>query len=235
MRRVMQLERWQEQFNELAADPQPLGPNCPRRGWEALDTVNLQVEFRCRVRCLQAVPSFLRGQFRMALVTSLEAMRAAYHSGDHTKKCRSWKLFRLTFRMLLWRQKQRGPTKAELERRVDLFHRQEWTLLLDEARHSSSSLRRKISPLTIEEEGVRRARRAEIFASRRSVEGQTSSLFASESPRHSSDIKRVPRPRTTSSPIVRGHPTGSQWLLPPERFSSRVGRRHQQASEGVVG
>ena len=162
VRRAMQLERRQEQFDELAADPQPLGPFVQGevgRRW----TVDLQAEFRCRVRCLQAVPSFLRGQFRMALVTSLEAMRAAYHSGDHTKKCRSWKLFRLTSRMLLWRQKQRGPTKAELERRVDLFHRQEWTLLLDEARHSSSSLRRKISPLTIEEEGVRRARRAEIL------------------------------------------------------------------------
>ena len=86
VRRAMQLERRQEQFGELAADPQPLGPICPRRGWEALDTVDLQAKFRCRVHCLQAVPSFLRGQFRMALVTSLEAMRAAYHSGDHTKK-----------------------------------------------------------------------------------------------------------------------------------------------------
>ena len=101
MRRVMQLERQQEQFKELAADPQPLGPICPRRGWEALDMVDLQAEFRCRVRCLQAVPSFLREQFRMALVTSFEAMRAAYHRGDHAQKCRSWKLFRLTSRMLL--------------------------------------------------------------------------------------------------------------------------------------
>ena len=66
MRGAMQLERQQEQFNELAADPQPLGPMCPRRGWEALDMVDL-AEFRCRVRCLQAVPSFLREQFRMAL------------------------------------------------------------------------------------------------------------------------------------------------------------------------
>ena len=65
--------------------------------------------------------------------------------------------------MLLWRQKQRGPTKAELERRVDLFHKQEWTLSLDEARHSSSGLRRKTSPLTTDEEGVRRARRAETL------------------------------------------------------------------------
>ena len=90
-------------------------------------------------------------------------MSVSYHRGDHAQKYRSWKLFRLTSRMLLWRQKQRGPTKAELERRVDLFHRQEWTLLLDEARHSSSGLRRKTSPLTTEEEGVRRARQAETL------------------------------------------------------------------------
>ena len=54
--------RKQEQIDELAADPQPLGPMCPRRGWEAMDMVDLQAEFRCRVRCLQAIPSFLRGQ-----------------------------------------------------------------------------------------------------------------------------------------------------------------------------
>ena len=43
----------------------------------------------------------------------------------------------------------------------DLFHRQEWTLLMDEARHSSSGLRRKTSPLTMEEEG-RSAEHAEL-------------------------------------------------------------------------
>ena len=99
VRRAMQSER-QEQFDELAADPQPSGPICPRRGWEVMDMVDLHAEFRCRVRCLQAVPSFLRKQFRMALVTSLEAVRAAYHRGDHAHKCRSWKLFRLTSRMI---------------------------------------------------------------------------------------------------------------------------------------
>ena len=91
----------------------------------------------------------------MALVTNLEAMRAAYRTGDHAQKCRNWKLFRLSSRMILWRQEQRGPTKAELARRVDIFHRQEWLLLLDEARHSSSGLRRKTTRLTIEEEEVR--------------------------------------------------------------------------------
>ena len=93
-------------------------PPCIRRGWEAMETVNLQAEFRCRVRCLQGVPSFLRGQFRSALVVSLEAMRSAYNTGDHAQKCRSWKVFRLTSRMILWCNHQRGPTKAEYKRAV---------------------------------------------------------------------------------------------------------------------
>ena len=63
---AMQLERRQSSMSWR----QSLGPICPPRGWEGLDMVDLQAEFRCRVRCLQTVPSFLRGQFQMALVTS---------------------------------------------------------------------------------------------------------------------------------------------------------------------
>ena len=171
VRRAMQFERQQEPRDELAVDPPPLGPVCSRRGWEAIDMIELQAEFRFRVRCLQAVPNFLREQCRMALVTNLEAMRAAYRTGDHAQKCRSLKLFRLRSRVILWRQEQRGPTKAELARRVDLFHRQERLLLLEEARHSSSGLRRETTQLTIEEEEVRTARRnTRVCAPRRLVE-----------------------------------------------------------------
>ena len=85
VRRAMQFERQQEPRDELAVDPPPLGPVCSRRGWEAIDMIELQADFRCRVRCLQAVPNSLRWQFRMALVTNLEVMRAAYGTGDHAK------------------------------------------------------------------------------------------------------------------------------------------------------
>ena len=121
VRRAMQLER---QRAEFGAEAPEYGPECIRRGWEAMDGVDLQAEFRCRVRCLQGVPSFLRGQFRSALVTSLEAMRSAYGSGDYVLKCRSWKVFRLTSRMLLWRHQHRGPSKAELERRMGAFQQE---------------------------------------------------------------------------------------------------------------
>ena len=66
VRRAMQLER---QPAEFGAEAPEYGPECIRRGWEAMDGVDLQAEFRCWVRCLQGVPSFLRGQFRTALVT----------------------------------------------------------------------------------------------------------------------------------------------------------------------
>ena len=160
VRRAMQMER-----QEAHSQPEPLVPGphppCIRRGWEAMDTVNLQAKFRCRVRCLQGVPSFLRGQFRSALVVSLEAMRSVYNTGDHAQKCRSWKVFRLTSRMILWRKHQWGPTKVELERRMDLFHKQEWVLLSEEARQCATGLRRKPNQLTPEEELVCRGHQAE--------------------------------------------------------------------------
>ena len=62
---------------EFGAEPPEHWPECIRKGWEAMYGVELQAEFRCRVCCLQGPLSFLRGQFRSALVTSLEAMRTA--------------------------------------------------------------------------------------------------------------------------------------------------------------
>ena len=218
------VRRAMQKRQEARSEPEPLvlGPHppCSRRGWEAMDTVNLQAEFRCRVRCLQGVPSFFRGQFRALVVSlevkadfgqsnfghrvgqpilanpflakikprwpkmdwpkldwpklvksgwpkrdwpksvssSLEAMRSACNTGDHAQKCR-WKVFRLTSRMILWRKHQRGPTKVELERRMDLFHKQEWVLLSEEARQCATGLRRK--PTSPEEELVCRGRQAE--------------------------------------------------------------------------
>ena len=158
VRRAMQMER---QSAEFGSEPPQHGPECIRRGWEAMDDVDLEAEFRCGVRCLHGVPSFLRGQFRSAFVTILEAMRTAYESGDHVLKCRSWKVFRLTSRMLLWRHQQRGPSKAELERRIELFNKKDWALLLEEARSSAIRKPRKPAQLLEEEDVVRRARQAE--------------------------------------------------------------------------
>ena len=185
-----------------------MGPVYSRRGWEAMDMVDVQAEFRCRV-VVQALPSFLREQFRMALVTSLEAMRAAYHTGDHAQKCRSWKLFRLTSRMILWRQ-QCGPIKAELERRVDLFHRQEWILLLEEARHRSSGLRRKTTQLTAEEEEVRRARRKDC------AQGEVSTLNELRDPE-----RRPHRLSEDIPPEVSGHWPQHQFRLDREKFACK--------------
>ena len=83
-------------------------------------------------------------------------MRAACNTGDHALKCRIWKVFRLTSRMILWR-------KQQLERRMDLFQKQKWVLVLEQARHSATGFCKKPNPLTPEEELFRRARQAEKF------------------------------------------------------------------------
>ena len=87
-------------------------------------------------------------------------VRAACNTGDHAPKCRIWKVFRLTSRMILWR-------KQQLERRMDLFQKQQWVLVLEQARHSATGFCRKPNPLTPEEELVRRARQAEKFLHQR--------------------------------------------------------------------
>ena len=54
VRRAMQVER--QQRVEFWAEPPEHGPECIRRGWEAVDGVDLQAEFRCRVRLFARCP-----------------------------------------------------------------------------------------------------------------------------------------------------------------------------------
>ena len=139
------------------------------RGWAPLDTLNLADEFRVRVRCLQAVPGFLRGPLRTAYATSLGKLRGAFELGDEQYQTRCWVLFRLTSRMLLWRSQARGPTRKELEERVRRFQNEEWLALAREARAAGSTARRSQRQLTEAEELERRARRAETCVRRGEV------------------------------------------------------------------
>ena len=127
-----------------------------------MDTVNLQAELRCRGPVSAGCAQFLAWPVQASSGCQFGGHEVSLHNtGDHAQKCRSWKVSRLTSRMILWRKHQRGPTKAELERRMDFFHKQEWVLLLEEARQCATGLRRKPNPLTPEEELVRRGRQAE--------------------------------------------------------------------------
>ena len=148
----------------------------------------------------------------------------------------------------------RSVDKAELERRAGLFHRQEWILLLEEARHMSSGLRRKTTQLTAEEEEVRRARQAEKIVHQGEVSRARQALCSqARAPGTTATLNELRDPERPPPPIVGGHPTRGQWLLAPapisvgpgevrmqppqctQRFSSRGGRRHQRTFEGVVG
>ena len=108
------------------------------RGWTALDSIDLVEECRVRVRCLQGVPAFLRGQFRTAMHFSLARLKQIYEHGDEIGKIRAWKLFRLTSRMLLWRSQARSLSHEELVKRMERFQNQEWAGLIRDARTSGS-------------------------------------------------------------------------------------------------
>ena len=80
------------------------GPECIRRGWGGNGWGRFAGRISMRgalfARCPQFLEEPVSGQ---RFVTSLEALRTAYQSGDHALKCSSWKVFWLTSRMLLWR------------------------------------------------------------------------------------------------------------------------------------
>ena len=69
-------------------------------------------------------------------------MRQAYQNADRQGQVRSWKLFKLTSRMLLWRSHQRNPKKHELEKRLERFHNQEWATLIQESREAGARPRK---------------------------------------------------------------------------------------------
>ncbi len=109
-------------------------------GWASLDRFSLADEFKYRVRTLQGVPAFLRGQFRAAMRVSLKALTDAYETGDERDRVRAWTLFKLTPRVLLWRRPKQRISKREFARRFERFANQEWPALIAEARDSAQGL-----------------------------------------------------------------------------------------------
>ena len=164
--------------NECAPPAAP--PEHAERGLAALDALCLADELQVRVRCLQAVPPFLRGPLRAAFVTSLRKLQAAYERGEgEQQQTRCWKLFRLTARMLLWRSQERAPSRKELEARVEQFQNEEWAALVREARAAGSRSRGRARGLSEAEDLVRRAHRAETCVHRGEVSRGRQALCAS--------------------------------------------------------
>ena len=124
--------------------------------------------------------------------------------------------------MILWRQQQRGPPKAELERRMDLFQNRSGCFLLEEARHSATGFRRKPNPLTPEEELVRRGRQAEKFVHQGEVSRARQALCSQA---------RAPGTAATSNELRRL----SQWKSADFGLSTILSwtRRSTQATSAV--
>ena len=190
-------------------------PPCIRRGWEAMDIVNLQEELRGRVRCLQGVPSFLRGQFRSASVASLEAMREAYSTGDHLQKWRIWKVFRLTSRIILWRKQLRGPTKSGVGKKNGPLPETEVCLVFGGGKTQRHRIAVQAQPIVTRRVGPSRSPSGEVCSPRRSVTCPAGFVFSGQSSRHCSHLERAPRPRG---------PTRLSEAIPEE--VSRFGPQH---------
>ena len=101
---------------------------------------------------------------------------------------------------------------------------------LEEAKHSATGLRSKPNPLLPEEELVRRGRRAEKFVHQGEVSRARQALCSQAEPRHCCHIERGLRPRASTHPIVRGHPSGSQQILAAKSNlrSAPTSKRHKR-------
>ena len=134
--------------------------------------------FRIQARCIQGVPAFMRSQFRAAMRVSLKRLHYSYGLGDENVETRAWKLFWLTSRMLLWRSQARAPIREELEKKMTMFHKQEWAALIREARAAGSVHKRPRRSNTAEEEAEARAKRAETCVRRGEVSSGRQPLCA---------------------------------------------------------
>ena len=127
--------------------PRPVAPHTSdslsETCWETLDRVNLKEVFESRFQVLQNCPHSVRGRFRQAVRTALEARSEAIRSQNAVREARAWKLFCL---LPFW-LRRRSPDshrvpKLELCRRMDMFSQGAWEELMHEASVSVSNERR---------------------------------------------------------------------------------------------
>ena len=81
--------------------------------WVALDRVDLASALRQRVKCVQRLPAFLRGNLRNAYHNVLEEVALAYQAVSDQQLERAWQLLVLMWRMLLRRTATQGAAGRE--------------------------------------------------------------------------------------------------------------------------
>lgn len=123
---------------------------------------------------LQTVPPRIRGAYRAAL---RQALTLLINRPSPQAETQGWKLFFLTSRMLLFRSPgQSTVPNPELNRRVEMFQRGEWLLLLQQAADSAASPHPRASRGTTSLEA--RADRATALAHLGELSAATQALTA---------------------------------------------------------
>ena len=88
-----------EHVHDLVTAPRAAAPHTSASFsdscWETLDRVDLREIFESRFLVLQNCPFSVRGRFRQAVRTALEARSEAVRSQDVLGEVRGWKLFGL--------------------------------------------------------------------------------------------------------------------------------------------
>ena len=100
----------------VATVPRPVTPHTSGSFsdscWEMIDRVNLQEVFESRFKVLQNCPHSVRGRFRQAVRTALEARSEAVRSQDVIGEGRGWKLFCLP--ILVAQAQSRQPSSLQV-------------------------------------------------------------------------------------------------------------------------
>ena len=152
----------------------PVVPSSPTL-WQMLDDIDGDTVYHTRFNVLQSCPVHLKGRFRQATRTALEARHQAALAEDATQEIRVWKLFCVLPFWLLRRPHGGGRVgKVELSKRFDDFAAGSWTQLHRNAELDTPSPSRKHTTMTIEEKGravEQRVRMGEVSRARQCLTG----------------------------------------------------------------
>ena len=108
--------------------------NSVRVDFESLDVVNLESVFEIRGLVMKYVPKFMRGVFRGAIKTSLQAILRGRERNDIEVETRGWKLLMLIPRLLLTGPPRGGLVPQErLKERVARFNAGECKAMLQKS------------------------------------------------------------------------------------------------------
>ena len=111
----------------------PLASELPN-GWDDLEEVQLEAEYRIRVPVMETVPRSIRRDYARILASVVYNLQQAYSTTEDVEaplRTSAWKLFCLLSRMLLHRMARGGQAGTrELAHRIRLFDSGRWSELL---------------------------------------------------------------------------------------------------------